>query len=63
MQTKAILAGLATLAFMAPQGQELKVGDKIPINKFNEVIWMWDGAESLGDYAGEPILVDFWGKN
>jgi len=62
-----LLAGLATAALvpfgLSVQGKTLAVGDKIPESKFNDVIWSWDGAESLSDYLGEPVLVDFWGKN
>lgn len=57
------LAGLAAAALLPAQDRTLSVGDKAPASKFNEVIWAWDGASSLQDYLGEPILVDFWGRN
>jgi hypothetical protein len=58
-----IAMGLVAAAALSMQGGTLNVGDKIPEGKFNEVIWGWDGSESLKDHLGEPILVDFWGKN
>lgn len=68
MITKTLcLFGVAAIAVGAMVNNNnngtLSVGDKLPAHKFNEIIWSWDGSESLSEYLGEPILVDFWGKN
>jgi hypothetical protein len=56
-----LAAACALLAVSIPE--ELNKGDKVPAKKFQEVIWNFDGAEGLAEYLGEPVLVDFWGKN
>ncbi|MBI3819388.1 MAG: hypothetical protein HY286_11895 [Planctomycetes bacterium] len=66
MITKLTLIGSVAAiaaACLANADGTLKVGDKIPNSKLNEIVWNWDGAESINEYLGEPILVDFWGKN
>lgn len=57
-------AGIAAVASLSLNNAgTLNVGDKIPDFKFNEVVWSYDGTSSLTEHLGEPILVDFWGKN
>jgi hypothetical protein len=58
-----LLTSLAAAVLTPWQGATLKVGDKIPESRLNEIVWGWDGSESIHDYLGEPVLVDFWGKN
>src|SRR5262245_66124043 len=58
-----LLASVVTTAVLALPGGELKKGDKGPPSRFNDVIWNWDGAESVQDYLGEPVLVDYWGRH
>ncbi|MFN0206566.1 MAG: hypothetical protein ACKVS6_09680 [Planctomycetota bacterium] len=64
MLKTSLIVGIAGFAaILTFQNGTLSVGDKIPENKFTEVVWGWDGAEGLQDYRGEPVLIDFWGKN
>lgn len=58
-----LFASVAFSALTPWQNRTLKVGDPIPPSKFYEIVWNWDGSESIHDYLGEPVLVDFWGKN
>lgn len=58
-----LFTGLAALALTPLQGGALKIGDRIPNSKYNDIVWNWDGSESINDHLGEPILVDFWGIN
>jgi len=57
-----LVLGLLLLS-RGPAGDTLHKGDRPPEPKLAEVIWGWDGAESLHDYLGEPVLVEFWGMN
>ncbi len=62
-----LLVAVPTAAFAFASARsaagELNVGDKVPDRSFSQVVWNGDGASGIQDWRGEPVLVDFWGKN
>lgn len=65
LSATAVLALLATL--LPAQGQTAaraaeKIGDLVPEFTFPE-FWNGDGRQSLSEFRGSPILIDFWGTH
>ena len=57
-----LLAGSAAAQGQtAPRAAE-KLGDLVPEFTFPE-FWNGDGRQSLSDFRGSPILIDFWGTH
>jgi len=53
----------ALLGGTAPaQGKMAKVGEKMSYS-FQEALQNGQGVKSLGDLAGRPVVVEFWGTH
>jgi len=62
MQRNQLLLALATLCLpLAAQGGA-SVGDQVPEFSFPRLI-NGDGRQSLSDFYGHPVVVEYWGRH